>query len=229
MILFTDIYKKAIGLFDDPKITHAYNTNKIVFDKYMYGYLSTTSIREPIIIAQIMSDTIDPKGETEIFEADGITKDFEYTLDIPENSEIVFTENGKIVQAEIDVNNKIVHFPDVLPSGGTYSLEYYFAGAYIADFSHITSVEQSIKDITTKVTNILARLIIISWAEETRDMLVDIQGLLRDTDFKSTPNNQILKAKTDWVQTLQHRNDYDQNKLSWQLRYSSGQAKFKRF
>ena len=30
-ILFTDIYSKAIALFDDPKITIAYETNKIQF------------------------------------------------------------------------------------------------------------------------------------------------------------------------------------------------------
>ena len=28
-ILFSDIYKKAIALFDDPKITKAYKTNEI--------------------------------------------------------------------------------------------------------------------------------------------------------------------------------------------------------
>lgn len=114
MILFSDIYKKAFKLFDDPKITYAYEHNKIVFAKYMYGYLSTVSIQEPLIISQALSDVIEPKGELEVWEADGVNKEFDYTLTIPEDSEINCTQGGKIVNAIIDKENKRITFPDVL-------------------------------------------------------------------------------------------------------------------
>ena len=38
-ILFSEIYEKSIGLFDDPKITLSYKKNKIQFHKLMYTYL----------------------------------------------------------------------------------------------------------------------------------------------------------------------------------------------
>ena len=228
MILFSDIYKKAFKLFDDPKITYAYEHNKIVFAKYMYGYLSTVSIQEPLIISQALSDVIEPKGELEVWEADGVNKEFDYTLTIPEDSEINCTQGGKIVNAIIDKENKRITFPDVLQAGQEYALEYYFPGAYKTNFGGITSVAASQKDIALKVTNILSRLIIIAWAEETQNMLVDIQGLLKDTDFKASDNDKILASKVEWINALLYRNHADQVKLAWQLRYSSNVPKFKK-
>ena len=42
IIPFQDIYAKAIGLFDDPKITAAYNSNLMQFYKLMYVYLQNS-------------------------------------------------------------------------------------------------------------------------------------------------------------------------------------------
>jgi hypothetical protein len=39
MILFKEIYRKAIKLFDDPDIQKAYDENEIRFEKLMYDYL----------------------------------------------------------------------------------------------------------------------------------------------------------------------------------------------
>ena len=38
-ILFSEIYSKAIALFDDPKVTVAYETNTMQFQKIMYTFL----------------------------------------------------------------------------------------------------------------------------------------------------------------------------------------------
>lgn len=62
MILYEEIYKKAVVLFDDPKITKAFEENKIEFCKFMYGYFSNASIDRPIIIGKITSDRTDPIG-----------------------------------------------------------------------------------------------------------------------------------------------------------------------
>ena len=93
----------------------------------------------------------------------------------------------------------------------------------------ISSDDRVINDIEQKVKNILARLLVIAWAESVKNMLVDIQGILRDTDFKLTPNSQILSAKVKWIDDLYRQNLSEQNKLSWRLRYSHDLGKFKRF
>lgn len=229
MILFDDIYKKAITLFDDPKITYAYNTNKIAFSKYMYAFLETVSIFEPVIIGQILAaNTVNPKGELELIDGDGVHNEFELEIVIPEGAHTLFTEKGEVVEAEYNRETNTVIFPHVLNNDEEYGVEYYQSGSFNTNFSSITSITSTMTDIQVRVTNILARLIVIAWAESTRDMLVDIQGLLRDTDFKATPNSQILNSKVNWVKELQRRNQADQVKLSWYLRYSSGVAKFKR-
>ena len=38
-ILFSEIYTKAVALFDDPQITKAYQFNRVLFEKKMYTYL----------------------------------------------------------------------------------------------------------------------------------------------------------------------------------------------
>ena len=229
MILFEEIYNKAFSLFDDPKITKAYETNKIVFCKYMYSFFNNISIYEPVIIGQILSDITEPKGEMEVIEADGVTSEYQLSLSIPENSQIIFRENGDTVTAQYDIENNTVTFPNILEVGKEYSVEYYFAGCYNGDFSSITSNVLVAKNIEQKVKDILARLLVISWSESVRDMLTDIQGLLRDTDFKLTPNSQILNSKVNWVKTLQEKNQEDQTKLSWQVRFSKNNGKFSRW
>lgn len=227
MILFEEIYNKAFSLFDDPKITKAYETNKIVFCKYMYSFFNNISIYEPVIIGQILSDITEPKGEMEVIEADGINSTYTLSLEIPENSQINFRENGEIVSAVYKDGN--VTFPNILNTGEEYSIEYYFAGCYNQDFSQITNNASVAKNIEKKVKDILARLLVIAWSESVRDMLTDIQGLLRDTDFKLTPNSQILNSKVNWVEKLQTKNQEEQTKLSWIVRYSKNNGKFTRY
>ena len=216
MILCEEIYNKAFSLFDDPKITKAYETNKIVFCKYMYSFFNNISIYEPVIIGQILSDITEPKGEMEVIEADGINSTYTLSLEIPENSQINFRENGEIVSAVYKDGN--VTFPNILNTGEEYSIEYYFAGCYNQDFSQITNNASVAKNIEKKVKDILARLLVIAWSES-----------VRDTDFKLTPNSQILNSKVNWVEKLQTKNQEEQTKLSWIVRYSKNNGKFTRY
>ena len=230
MILFEEIYNKAVVLFDDPKITTAYEENKIAFCKHMYGFFNNVSIYEPVIIGQILSDVTNPIGQMEIFDSDGTTKEFIVDMKIPENAILMFYADGKIINGNYNAETNVVNFDgEVLQSGKEYALEYYYPGSYNGDFSIISSDKIVIGDIEQKVKNILARLLVIAWAESVKNMLVDIQGILRDTDFKLTPNSQILSAKVKWVDDLYAQNLLEQNKLSWRLRYSHNLGKFKRF
>lgn len=230
MILFEEIYNKAVVLFDDPKITTAYEENKIAFCKHMYSFFNNVSIYEPVIIGQILSDVTNPIGQIELFDADGISSEFDVEMNIPENSIIIFYADGNICDGTYDAeNHKVIFNGDVLESGKEYGLEYYYPGNYNGNFSVISNDGLVISDIEQKVKNILARLLVIAWAESVKNMLVDIQGILRDTDFKLTPNSQILSAKVKWIDDLYRQNLAEQNKLSWRLRYSHNRGKFKRF
>jgi hypothetical protein len=230
MILFEEIYNKAVVLFDDPKITTAYEENKIAFCKHMYGFFNNVSIYEPVIIGQILSDVTNPIGRMEIFDADGSSSKFNVEMDIPENSIIMFHADGNICNGTYNAIDKTVNFDgEILDTGKEYGLEYYYPGSYNGNFSAISNDNLVTDDIEQKVKNILARLLVIAWAESVKNMLVDIQGILRDTDFKLTPNSQILSAKVKWIDDLYRQNLAEQNKLSWRIRYSHNRGKFKRF
>ena len=76
IIPFQDIYAKAIGLFDDPKITAAYNSNLMQFYKLMYVYLqnSISLFNNPLSIIELIADFKEPSGQMEVFESDGEKK-----------------------------------------------------------------------------------------------------------------------------------------------------------
>lgn len=230
MILFEEIYNKAVVLFDDPKVTTAYEENKIAFCKHMYSFFNNVSIYEPVIIGQILSNITNPEGQMEIFESDGQSAEFNIEMTIPDNSIVMYYADGNIISGSYNMETKRVKFDgDVLPKGKEYGIEYYYPGSYNGDFSAISNDKLVTQDIEHKVKNILARLLVIAWAESVKNMLVDIQGILRDTDFKLTPNSQILTAKIKWINDLYEQNLSEQNKLSWRIRYSHNIGKFKRF
>ena len=175
MILFEEIYNKAVVLFDDPKITTAYEENKIAFCKHMYGFFNNVSIYEPVIIGQILSDVTNPIGQMEIFDANGSSSTFNIEMDIPENSIIMFYADGNICNGTYDAANKTVSFDgEILGTGKEYGLEYYYPGSYNGNFSVISGDSLVTDDIEQKVKNILARLLVIAWAESVKNMLVDI-------------------------------------------------------
>lgn len=228
MILFEEIYNKAFVLFDDPKITQAYQTNKITFCKYMYSFFNNISIYEPVIIGQILADVTPPKGEMEVFVVDNDGSEFTLSIDIPDNAQIITMVNGEEKHATYDLNTHTIKFDEVVSKNSECSVEYYFAGAFNGDFSVISENMTVSKNIEVKVKNILARLLVIAWSESVRDMLVDIQGLLRDTDFTITSNAPILNSKVNWVKSLQEKNQAEQTQLAWIVRFSKNKGKFSR-
>lgn len=94
-ILFSDIYIKAIGLFDDPKITQAYKTNTVQFQKIMYSYFQNaiSMFVNPLVITSKLMNYTEPKGIMEKFISDGKNRTFELDpeFEIIPNSSYSFT------------------------------------------------------------------------------------------------------------------------------------------
>lgn len=82
-ILFSAIYDKAIALFDDPKVTRAYETNKLQFDKIMYTYLQNaiSMFNNPLSVSLRLSKYNEPQGTMEVFEGNGVDKTFLLSTD----------------------------------------------------------------------------------------------------------------------------------------------------
>ena len=120
-ILFSDIYTKAIALFDDPKITVAYQTNIIQFDKIMYTYLQNaiSMFNNPVSVGMRLSMYNEPVGTMEIFEGDGENSTFvlDDEFEIKPNSEYCYIEGDIMVKGKLDIKNRTVTFPDILEEG----------------------------------------------------------------------------------------------------------------
>ena len=224
-ILFSDIYEKAIALFDDPKITVAYQTNIIQFDKLMYTYLQNaiTMFHNPASIALKLASYNEPSGVMQVWVSDGVnsTLKLDDAFEIKENSEYLFIEGELTVEGILDKDSRTVTFPDVLPEGKEYAFEQYYVGEFLDTFTNFnkkvpgsdTMVQNTIKDI-------LARLLVRAWGEGERNLLLDIRNILQDTDFKLTPNNRILDSKNEWIDQLDSEIFQLQNRLAWMIRFT---------
>lgn len=225
-ILFSDIYEKAIALFDDPKITVAYQTNIIQFDKLMYTYLQNaiTMFHNPASIALKLASYNEPSGVMQVWVSDGAnsTLKLDDAFEIKENSEYLFIEGELTVEGILDKDSRTVTFPDVLPKGKEYAFEQYYVGEFLNTFTNFnkkvpgsdTMVQNTIKDI-------LARLLVRAWGEGERNLLLDIRNILQDSDFKLTPNNRILDSKNEWIDQLDSEIFQLQNRLAWMIRFTS--------
>ena len=222
MIWFYDIYKQAVSLFDDPDITEAYDINKIRFAKLMYPYLEAAIpfFTNPSIVGRFLSDFEKPKGTTETFVSDGKTST--YTLSfVPEDidhSLLEFIADGEKIDGSYDIENNTVTFDNLIDEGKVYSFEVYYGGKFTSEFK-ITSNPVLDAQIVIQVTGIMARLLVKAWGENTRNYLLDIQNILTDSDFNLHPNAPVLKAKVEWLNSIDQETNQLQNKLAHVIRF----------
>lgn len=244
-ILFSEIYDKAIGLFDDPKITVAYETNKIQYEKLMYSFLQNAidMFHNPSSIAIMLSDYNPPQGLMEVFDGDGITQSFELSkeFEIIPNSKYIYIEGDKQVTGKIEKTSKEVGvdsdgnsiieefyqitFPDILPNGQQYAVEQYYCGEFNADFKGLNrNVPKQKNMIKEQVKGILARLLIKAWAEDQRNDYVEVHNILTDSDFKLHPASSMLKENNNWVRQLDMEVNEMQTRLSWIIRFGQSNS-----
>lgn len=224
-ILFSDIYEKAIALFDDPKITIAYQTNIIQFNKIMYTYLQNAiaMFHNPASIALRLASYNQPSGVMQVWESDGINSTFSLddSFELLENSQYMFIEGELTVQGVLDKENRTVSFPDIMPEGKEYAFEQYYVGEFLDAFTDFNKkVPNSNMMVQNTIKDILARLLVRAWGEEERNLLLDIRNILQDTDFKLTPNNRILDSKNAWIDQLDAEVFQLQNRLAWTIRFT---------
>lgn len=222
MIWFYDIYRQAVSLFDDPEITEAYDTNKIRFAKLMHPYLETAIpfFTNPSIIGRLLSDFEPPKGVTEVIISDGesMTYPLSFTPENPDNSLFEFIADGRIVNGEYDKESNSVTFSMLIPEGKEYSFESYYGGKFTSELD-VTSDRALNAQIDVQVSGILARLLVKTWGENTRNYFLDIQNILTDNDFKLHPNGPVLKAKVEWLNKIDEETNQMQNKLAHMIRF----------
>ena len=223
-ISFADIYEKAIGLFDDPRLTEAYNVSTIRFQKLMYTYLqnSISLFNNPLEIAMQLSNYTPPKGTIETFEE--AKEDNTFVIDdnfkLLPGSSYEFIVDNEIVEGTLDETNRSITFSQ---SGSLYSFEQYYPGEFEMNLASLGNIPTQNMALVS-IRDILARLLVRSWSEEKRNFLLDIQNILNDTDFKLHPASSTLRSKNMWVEQLENETAELSNKLAWLIKFSKARG-----
>lgn len=160
MILFYDIFKKAVNLFDDPDIRYAYVNNPVSFAKRMREYLLSGKnlFASPTAIVDKLTIYDNEAGMREEIEGEGTST---YTLSTTPHDNAVFSFkiNKDNVHAIYNKENNTVQFDREISHTETCTIEWYYPGAFIADFSTCLRSDFTIEVFIDKLVTILAKSI----------------------------------------------------------------------
>lgn len=218
MILFEDIFNRAVNLFDDPDIQRAYEINPVEFSKIMRPYLinGLGMFANPTTVSSRLINYSEAQGKLEVFEGDGGATYVLSTVPVENAVLSFFIGNTPDPMAEYNADSGMVTFSTDVLFGTKCSVEWYYAGAFNTDFSGFSS-NISPLFIENRTKDILAHCLLIGWAENEKNFLLDIRNILTDTDFKLYSPANSVRAKTEWYQNIREGlNDLTQ-KLSWDL------------
>ena len=224
MIAYTDVYNRFINEIDDPQLNKACATNKIEFYKLCYKFLvnGLAYFTAPHRAAELLAVREEPVGQTEVIEGDG-SQTYALELDIPEGADIVcgvVSGTTRKIDYGATVSNGSVTFSNALEAGETGYVEYYVAGKFNGDFGK-TCGNMNKLSFSQRVVEILAKAMVVAWADKEQNFMLDIRNLLNDTDFKLHSPANSLKTKTEWVKDLKYDIYSIQNKLDWDLRHQN--------
>ena len=97
------------------------------------------------------------------------------------------------------------------------SSDLYSPGQFNTDFKEAASSTTSADVIAYKVRDILARALVLAWATNEEDFLLDIRRNLNDTDFKLYSEANSIRSKVEWVNQLKFQLDSLTTKLAWDV------------
>lgn len=219
MIYFSDIFERAVTIFDDPDIRREYFFDQAAFQKNMLNYLiiGKNKFISPSTITDKLT-AIDPaQGKIEEDNGDG-SNTYALESEIPNNGKGVgftYRINGNIVHGEYDAENKSVIFERNVESTEKWSVTWFYAGAFTADFSNCLRSDFSMSAIMEKVVNILAYALLSAWGDEEVDRVVEVRNILTDTDFDMYSPANSARAKVEWRNQMNRDMDTLVSELNW--------------
>ena len=225
MILFKDIYNRAIRLFDDPKVLQKYEEDRAGFNKLMFEYLIVAKDKPtlPSAINDELCNYKKPEAVEESSNGDGSNT---YVLEssIPNNGvgvDFVYKINGEEVEGEFipstGTQPASVVFPREVGENETWVVEWFFAGVFTSDFKNCFRSDFNINKITDQLITILAYALLSTWADEEVGRVLEVRNILTDSDFKIYSPANSAKAKIDWRDKMNENVDTLTSTLNWMI------------
>ncbi len=221
MILFRDIYERAIKLFDDPDILEKYENDQAGFEQIMYKFLmlGKDKCSLPSAIADRLCEFIEPEGLEESFEGDGGDT---YVLEEPvPNGGVGVDFSFKVGEEEIkgiyNSSDNSITFSRKINKNETCVVTWFFAGVFTSDFKGCFRSDFNMKRISNQLITILAYAIVSVWADGEVDRVLEIRNILTDSDFKMYSPANSAKAKVEWRDQINKDLDTLCSSLNWEI------------
>ena len=221
MIYFYDIFEKSMSIFDDPDLSRKYYEDQAGFQSDMRDFLMVgknkftypTAITDKLIVCD------EPVGYMESDSGDGTDT---YTLDNPvanggDKVGFTFAVDGKPVHAQYNADNNSVTFERNIAATETWSVSWFYAGAFSADFSNCLRSDFPMDAIMEKVITILAYALLSTWGDKEVGRVLEVRNILTDTDFKMYSPANSARAKVEWRNQMNRDMDTLVSELNWRI------------
>ena len=221
MIYFYDIFEKSMSIFDDPDLSRKYYEDQAGFQSDMRDYLMVgknkftypTAITDKLIVCD------EAVGYMESDSGNGTDT---YTLEqtVANNGEKVgftFAVNGKPIQAQYTAEDNSVTFERNIEATETWSVSWFYAGAFSADFSDCLRSDFPMDAIMDKVVTILAYALLSTWGDKEVGRVLEVRNILTDTDFKMYSPANSARAKVEWRNQMNRDMDTLVSELNWRI------------
>ncbi len=223
MIYFKEIFDRAFSLFDDPVFSREYYEDQAAFQKDMLEYLmiGKNKFTHPVAITDKLMET-DSNGPQGYCESDSGTGSQTYVLEqaVPNGGKGVgftYRIGGKSVSGAYNPADNSVEFPRAVSSDEEWSVSWFYAGAFTADFSSCLRSDFPIDAIMDKIVNILAYALLSAYGDKEVGRVIEVRNVLTDTDFKLYSPANSAKAKVEWRNQMNKDMDTLVSELNWRI------------
>ena len=224
MILFNEIFSRAVNLFDDPDIRQKYVNDPAGFGKIMRKFLingmnkftNPTSVVDLLALysdeIQMIEEEDSPNNDTEIV--------LETLESMPEELRKGVTicsvhVGGNSVSFSYNYKTNILKFSK--PVTKPWRVEWYYAGAFTADFEGTLGPQFPMYNIVEKLKNILAHCLLAAWGDQEMNRALEFRNILSDSDLKFYSPANSARAKTEWHNQINRDLDTLVQELNWRL------------
>ena len=221
MIQFYDIFERAFNLFSDPDIDRKYYNDQAGFQADMLDFLilGKNKFTSPTAITDKLCICAEPVGYTESDSGDGTAT---YVLEQAVANEGVgvgftYCIGTEKVRGSYDATNNSVTFERVVSADETWSVAWFYAGAFTSDFSGCLRPDFPMSAILDKVINILAYALLSAWGDKEVGRVLEVRNILTDTDFKMYSPANSARAKVEWRNQMNKDMDTLVSELTWRI------------
>ena len=221
MILFYDIFQRAFNLFDDPDISKKYYNDQAGFQSDMLDFLinGKNKFTSPAAITDKLLQMDSAVGYMESDSGNGTAT---YVLEQPVHNGGVgvgftYSIGKEKVWGQYNAEDNSVTFPRAVSVGETWSVSWFYGGAFTADFSDCFSSDIPIAPIMEKIINILAYALCSAWGDKEVGRVLEVRNILTDTDFRMYSPANSARAKVEWRNQMNKDMDTLVSEVTWRI------------